>query len=56
MKQKECWAVRKKEESKLHPTEMHMLRWARGKTRPDHVRTVDIWEKAHMYPMATDMG
>ena len=39
----ECWAVRKKEERKLHTTEMRMLRWARGKTRLDHVRNVDIW-------------
>ena len=48
----ECWAVRKKEERKLHTTEMRMLRWARGKTRLDHVRNVDIWKEAHMYPMA----
>ena len=47
----ECWAVRKKER-KLHTTEMRMLRWARGKTRLDHVRNVDIWKEAHMYPMA----
>ena len=45
----ECWAVRKKEERKLHTTEMRMLRWARGKTRLDHVRNVDIWKE---YPMA----
>ena len=31
---------------------MRMLRWARGKTRLDHVRIVDIWKEAHMYPMA----
>ena len=46
----ECWAVRKKEQ--LQTTEMRMLRWARGKTRLDHVRNVDIWKEAHMYPMA----
>ena len=48
----ECWAIRKKEERKLHTTEMRMLRWARGKTRLDHVRNVDIWKEARMYPMA----
>ena len=48
----ECWAVGKKEERKLHATEMRMLRWARGKTRLDHVRNVDIWKEARMYPMA----
>ena len=48
----ECWAVRKKEKRKLHTNEMRMLRWARGKTRLDHVRNVDIWKEAHMYPMA----
>ena len=47
----ECWAVRKKEERKLRTTEMHLLRWARGKTRLDHVRNVDIWKEAHVYPM-----
>ena len=51
----ECWAVRK-EERKLHTIEMRMLRWARGKTRLDHVtffvRNVDIWKEARMYPMA----
>ena len=47
-----CWAVGKKEERKLHTTEMRMLRWARGRTRLDHVRNVDIWKEAHMCPMA----
>ena len=37
----ECWAVRKKEEMKLHTTETRMLRWARGKTRLDYVRNLD---------------
>ena len=48
----ECWAVRRKEETKLHITEMRMLWWARGKTRLDHVRNVDIRKEANMYPMA----
>ena len=45
----ECWAVRK-EERKLHTTEICILRGARGKTRLDHVRNVDIWKEAHMTP------
>ena len=52
----ECWAVRRKEERKLHITEMRMLWWPRGKTRLDHVRNVDIWKEAHMYPMAEFIG
>ena len=51
----ECWAVKKKER-KLHTTEMRMLRWARGKTRLDHVRNVDIWKEAHVYPKAEFLG
>ena len=43
--------LERKEERKLHRTEMRTLRWARGNTRPDHVRNVDIWKEAHMYPM-----
>ena len=34
----------------MHTTKMCMFRWARGKTRLDHVRNVDIWKEAHMYP------
>ena len=39
----ECWAVRKKDENRLHVAEMMMLRWIRGKTRktmskPEHTR------------------
>ena len=48
----ECWLVGMKEERIFHTTEMRMLRRARGKTRLDHVRNVDIWKEAHMYPMA----
>ena len=35
----ECWAVKKTYESKLNSAEMRMLRWARGKTRLDHIRS-----------------
>ena len=28
------------------------LRWARGKTRQDHVRNVDIRKEAHIHPIA----
>ena len=48
----ECWPVRKKAERKLHTTQMRMLWGAIGKMRLDHVRNVDIWKEAHMYPMA----
>ncbi len=36
----------------MHTTEMRMLLWARGKTRLDHVRNVDIWKEAFMYPIS----
>ena len=42
----ECWAVRKKDENRLHVAEMRMLRWIRGKTRKDHVGTQVIQEDA----------
>ena len=42
----ECWAVRKKDENRLHVAEMRMLRWIRGKTRKDHVRNQIIQEDA----------
>ena len=51
----ECWAVRKKEERKLHTSKMRMLRWARGNTRLDHVRNVETSGKRNtcwLYPMA----
>ena len=43
-------AVKKKDESKLNSTEMRMLRWARGKTRLDHIRNEDIRKEAHVKP------
>ena len=48
----ECWAVRRKTEWKQHTTEMRMMWWARGNTRQDHVRNVDIWKEAHLNPIA----
>ena len=49
----ECWAVKKKDESKLNSAEMRMLRWARGKTRMDHTRNEDIRKEAHVKPVET---
>jgi hypothetical protein len=34
----ECWAMKKKDERKLHIAEMIMLRWMCGVTRMDKVR------------------
>ena len=42
----EYWAVRKKDENRLHVAEMRILRWIRGKTRKDHVRNQIIQEDA----------
>ena len=47
----ECWAVRKKDENRLHVAEMRMLRWIRGKTRKDHVRNQIIQEDAKVCQM-----
>ena len=49
----ECWAVKKKDESKLNSAEMRMLRWARGKTSLDHIRNEDIRKEAHVKPVET---
>ena len=49
----ECWAVRKKDENRLHVTEMRMLRWIRGKTRKDHVRNQSIQDDAKVCQMST---
>ena len=49
----ECWAVKKNDTQKLHTTEMRMLRWARGKTKKDHVKNEDIWREANVEPMTT---
>ena len=46
----QCWAVKKKDENKLNSAEMRMLRWARGKTRLDHIRNEDIRKEAHVKP------
>ena len=49
----ECWAVKKKDENKLNSAEMRMLRWARGKTRLDHIRNEDIRKETHIQPVET---
>ena len=49
----ECWAVRKKDENRLHVAEMRMLRWITGKTRKDHVRNKTIQEDAKLCQMST---
>ena len=38
----ESWAVRKKDENRLHVAEIRMLRWIRSKTRKDHVRNQNV--------------
>ncbi len=47
------WTVKKKDGSKLNSAEMRMLRWARGKTRLDHIRNEDIRKDAHIQPVDT---
>ena len=49
----ECWAVKKNDIQKLHTTDMRMLRWARGKTKKDHINNEDIWREANVEPMTT---
>ena len=49
----ECWAVRKKDENRLHVAEIRMLRWIWGKTRKDHVRNQIIQEDAKVCQMST---
>ena len=49
----ECWAVKKKNESKLNSVEMRMLKWARGKTRLDHIRNEDTRKEAQVKPVET---
>ena len=44
----ECWAVKKKDESNLNSAEMRMLKWAREKTRLDHIRNKDIGKEVHI--------
>ena len=49
----ECWAVKQNDTQILHTTDMRMLRWARGKTKKDHVKNEDIWREANVEPMTT---
>ena len=45
----EYWAVRKKDENRLHVVEMCMLQWIRGNTRKDQVRKQILHEYAMTY-------
>ena len=49
----ECWALKKKDKNKLNSFEMRVLRWARGKTRLNHIRYEDISKEAHEKPAET---
>ena len=49
----DCWAIRNKDENRLHEAEMRMLRWIRGKTRKDHVRNQRIQEDTKVCQMST---
>ena len=49
----ECRVVKKNDTQKLHTTEMRMLRWARGKTKKDHIKNEDTWREANIEPMTT---
>ena len=46
-------STKNKDENKLNSAEMRMLRWARGKTRLDHIRNEDIRKEARMKPVET---
>ena len=47
----ECWALRKKEEQRLHTTEMKMLKWSQGKTRKDRIKNETIRGNAKVTPI-----
>ena len=52
----ECYKrdnLKKKDDRKLSSAKMRMLRWARGKTRLDHIRNDDIGKKAYVKPNET---
>ena len=46
-----CWAVKLKDENRLHVAEMRMLRWIMGKTRKDHASNQVIQDKAKVCQM-----
>ena len=49
----ECWTVKKKDDNRLNSAEMRILRWARLKTRLDHIRNEDIGKEAYVQPVET---
>ena len=50
---RQCRAVRKKDENRLHVAEMRMVRWIRGKPRKDHIINQVIQEDAKVCQMST---
>ncbi|XP_050512290.1 uncharacterized protein LOC114325734 isoform X1 [Diabrotica virgifera virgifera] len=51
----ECWAVKKKEEQRMHVAEMRTLRWMSGVTKKDKIRNEYITESLGLAPIDAKM-